>query len=387
MHTTTTMALATRVVLESSSLLVANASSLQDSGGDGGGMQTAAMTTSGGKSLPTQLLVALLCAFCVLFSFAGNSLVVSVIIQYKRLKNPTNYILLSLAIADLTVSLLVMIPAMIQDVLDRWIFNSLFCLMYNAFDITCCTASILHLLLVAIDRYIAIFKPLKYRETVRTWHVFVSVILVWTLSFCMSFLPIFLGWNKLSAAPPTPSSTNATEIIFNHTIAIGESENNNNNNNNSERCVLEANIPYSIISSSLSFFIPVLVMSVLYLQIYRVARRQAKAIARINISSRKMTREASSAGLPHVTTTGSMKDTLANAASSAASAHTCHKDQKMLNQLLISTNDLNAMKRGSTSIEDKKGRFVKLMKQLKVIEKKRNNDTKAIKTLLIIMGN
>lgn len=36
--------------------------------------------------------------------------------------------------------------------------------------------------------------------------------------------------------------------------------------------------------------------------------------------------------------------------------------------------------------DDKKGRFTKLIKQLKIIEKKKSKDTKAIKTLGIIMG-
>ena len=79
----------------------------------------------------------------MLLSLLGNGLVITVILRYKRLKNATNYILLSLAIADLTVSLLVMLPAMTQDVLNTWIFSQLFCKFYNAFDVTCCTASIL----------------------------------------------------------------------------------------------------------------------------------------------------------------------------------------------------------------------------------------------------
>lgn len=118
-------------------------------------------------SLNFRILVAIMCTVVVILAVLGNSLVVSVIIRYKQLQNATNYILLSLAIADITVTFLVMIPASIQDVTGQWIFPWLFCKFYQAFDITCCTASILHLLLVAIDRYIAIFKPLKYRDFVR----------------------------------------------------------------------------------------------------------------------------------------------------------------------------------------------------------------------------
>jgi hypothetical protein len=90
-----------------------------------------------------QILIGVACIITMLLSLLGNGLVITVILRYKRLKNATNYVLLSLAIADLTVSLLVMIPAMTQDVLQKWIFSDLFCKFYNAFDVTCCTASIL----------------------------------------------------------------------------------------------------------------------------------------------------------------------------------------------------------------------------------------------------
>jgi 5-hydroxytryptamine receptor 7 len=90
-----------------------------------------------------KVLIGIACVVTVLLSLLGNTLVIIVISRYKRLKNATNYVLLSLAIADLTVSLLVMPPTMTQDVLQKWIFSDLFCKFYNSFDITCCTASIL----------------------------------------------------------------------------------------------------------------------------------------------------------------------------------------------------------------------------------------------------
>ncbi len=137
------------------------------------------------------IIIAIACAVVIALSLFGNALVVTVILRDKRLQNATNYILLSLAIADLTVSLLVMLPSMIYDIKQKWIFSRLFCKFYNSFDITCCTASILHLLLVAVDRYIAIFKPLSYRNLVRNRYVFVMVALVWILSLCLSYVDNF----------------------------------------------------------------------------------------------------------------------------------------------------------------------------------------------------
>jgi uncharacterized membrane protein len=151
-----------------------------------------------------------------------------------------------------------MIPSMIYDISKTWTFGELFCKFYNAFDITCCTASILHLLLVAIDRYVAIFKPLSYRNMVRKIHVFVIVSFVWLLSACISFIPIFSGLNLIRHE--------------NLTIEIEQ------NNNTDGKCQIEANLPYAIVSSSLSFWIPLILMIIVYVKIFAVARKQAQAI-------------------------------------------------------------------------------------------------------------
>ena len=203
-------------------------------------------------------ITAVICGLVIILSLLGNSLVIFIILRYKRLQNATNYILLSLAIADLTVSILVMIPSMIYDISNTWTFGALFCKFYNSFDITCCTASILHLLLVAIDRYVAIFKPLSYRNMVRKIHVFVIVSFVWLLSACISFIPIFSGLN----------------LIHHENITIE----NDQNNDTDGKCNIEANLPYAIVSSSLSFWIPLILMIIVYVKIFVVARKQAQAI-------------------------------------------------------------------------------------------------------------
>lgn len=206
------------------------------------------------------VLTAIICGLVIILSLLGNTLVVFVILRYKRLQNATNFILLSLAIADLTVSILVMIPSMIYDIGKKWTFGEIFCKFYNSFDITCCTASILHLLLVALDRYVAIFKPLSYRNLVRKLHVFAIVAFVWLLSACISFIPIFSGLNLIR-------HENSSVKIF------------ENNDTTPRKCQIEANLPYAIVSSSLSFYIPLILMIIVYAKIFVVARKQAQAIA------------------------------------------------------------------------------------------------------------
>ena len=81
----------------------------------------------------------------ILLSIIGNVIVVTAISRVQRLRHPTNFILMSLAIADLLVTTTVMIPGFIYEIKQKWIFGRVFWNIWVANDITFCTASILHL--------------------------------------------------------------------------------------------------------------------------------------------------------------------------------------------------------------------------------------------------
>ena len=370
-------------------------------------------------SIFLRVLIAIACFLVILLSFLGNTLVVYVILHFKRLKNPTNYILLSLAITDLAVAFLVMFPSMIQDTLQKWIFSNLFCKMYVGFDVSCCTASILHLLLTAVDRYIAIFNPLTYKNLVRTWHIFAMVLVVWTLSFSMSFLPIFMGWNEMSQTEVTNSSIshdsllmeNSTELLSVHTtttttttattttstsaslesvtvhdsfssFAFNKTPSESLASMNSFYCSIEANIPYALISSSLSFWIPLVIMTIVYIQIYIVARRQQNAIAQLDIRSRGFQQQTSD---PNTLSLMLNKSAKKSKKTQKENGNILNEQEMMkINEILSENDETN--KNVDDLKADKKSKLNKVVKQLKSIERKRTKDTKAIKTLGIIMG-
>ena len=293
-------------------------------------------------------LTAIICSLIIIMSLLGNTLVVFVILRYKRLQNATNYILLSLAIADLTVSILVMIPSMIYDIRKKWTFGELFCKFYNSFDITCCTASILHLLLVAVDRYVAIFKPLSYRNMVRKLHVFAMVTIVWLLSLCISFIPIFSGLNLISLTNPVNSTI---EQLLNETT--------------DDKCQIEANLPYAIVSSSLSFYIPLILMTIVYAQIFVVARRQASLIAETDYYHYYV-----------------------NSNNNSCTVMGGHRKSEDLNSRVCSNLVTSNKSYSCTNIETTAAASRRLQneKQNEIKRKRRTKDTKAIKTLGIIMG-
>jgi hypothetical protein len=86
---------------------------------------------------------------------------VTAIFRVQRLRHPTNFILMSLAIADLLVTTTVMIPGFIYWIKKEWTFGRVFCKIWIANDITFCTASILHLGIITFsffDWFIFLFK-------------------------------------------------------------------------------------------------------------------------------------------------------------------------------------------------------------------------------------
>ena len=73
-------------------------------------------------------------------------------LKYTPLRITPNYFIVSLAAADLTVSLAVLPASVIYTVVGRWIFGSVICKMWLTSDVLCCTSYILHLCAIALDR-------------------------------------------------------------------------------------------------------------------------------------------------------------------------------------------------------------------------------------------
>ena len=82
----------------------------------------------------------------------GNLLVIIAIATENSLANIQNWFIASLAFADLSLGLVVMPFTLAQEVLGYWMFGRLWCSMHAALDVLLCTASIMNLCLISLDR-------------------------------------------------------------------------------------------------------------------------------------------------------------------------------------------------------------------------------------------
>ncbi|KAK9518620.1 hypothetical protein VZT92_023919 [Zoarces viviparus] len=203
----------------------------------------------------SQVLLGVILSLLILLTVSGNVLVCLAVCASRRLRCLTNCFIVSLAATDLLLGLSVLPFSALLQLNNEWPLGPAFCNFYISMDVMLCTASILTLLAISVDRYLAVTMPLRYASLVLPWRVAVAMASVWTVSVAVSFLPIQMGWNTV----------NGTVQNYGPWAPVG-------------KCRFELNRPYVLTDSLLTFYLPLVAMCWTYLRILRIARAQAKRI-------------------------------------------------------------------------------------------------------------
>ena len=104
-------------------------------------------------------MTSLLLGLVTMATIVGNVFVMVAIVVERHLRvNVANYLIASLAVADLLVAALVMPLAAVNDVTRGWPLGRQLCDAWVSFDVLCCTSSILHLVAISLDRYWAVTR-------------------------------------------------------------------------------------------------------------------------------------------------------------------------------------------------------------------------------------
>ncbi|CAF0912241.1 unnamed protein product [Rotaria sordida] len=122
---------------------------------------------------------------------AGNLLVCLAIARERKLQNTTNYFLMSLAIADCLVAILVMPMGMVSEVFGHFPLPHSACIIFATMDVLCCTSSIWHMSTMSMDRYFTIRFPFRYGRNKTRRIMFLKIVAVWAISAAVSS-PIFV---------------------------------------------------------------------------------------------------------------------------------------------------------------------------------------------------
>lgn len=137
----------------------------------------------GPKQSPFFFPVTSVYVFIFLVGLTGNLLTCTVIARHKKMRNPTNLYLLSLALSDL----LVLLFGMPLEIYELWQnypfpFGESGCYFKTFLFETVCFASILNVTALSVERYIAVLHPLKTRYLSTNQHVKRAIAIIWVMS-------------------------------------------------------------------------------------------------------------------------------------------------------------------------------------------------------------
>ncbi|KAM4730246.1 D(1)-like dopamine receptor [Anableps anableps] len=249
---------------------------LSDLDGMGGEEEGEEEEEDGGRGNGLRVLIGCILFLLIVSTLLGNTLVCAAVIKFRHLRSKvTNFFVISLAVSDLFVAVLVMPWEAITEVTDTWLFGG-FCDVWITFDIMCSTASILNLCIISVDRYWAIASPFKYERKMTHRVAFVMIGVAWTLSILISFIPVQMNWHRAQEEVAGGMMEEVGTILdrnFTNTTSL------NGSTLASMSCVANLNKTYAISSSLISFYIPVLIMIATYTRIYRIAQTQIRRIA------------------------------------------------------------------------------------------------------------
>ena len=172
----------------------------------------------------------------IIFAVFGNTLVCLACVMSKRLQSFTSAFIISLAVSDILVgafSMPVWLSVNLTGKPDAVNFPT-FYKAWLCFDIVCGTASIMNLVFISIDRFLAVNNPLRYPIIVTRNRITIGIAFIWIYSVTIAAINP-LKWQG-----------------------------------------------FPLFVSLASFFVPLLLMVVAYSRIFHVALKHARSIRRVH---------------------------------------------------------------------------------------------------------
>ncbi|XP_014668295.1 PREDICTED: beta-2 adrenergic receptor-like [Priapulus caudatus] len=192
-----------------------------------------------------------LCIVNVIIVF-GNALVLYALYKCPQLQTRTNALVASLAVADFVLGVTVIPFQTGNTMFAYWPFHPTYCQIHGSFDVFSTTASILHICLIAMERFVAIITPMKYNMYVTERTIRVSLVIAWILSAANGTV-IFI-----------PSLWHDPYYDFVY--------------NDPNLCALMLGNPYAQIDSVFIYFLPMTIVLIAYACIWWAAWKQTRRI-------------------------------------------------------------------------------------------------------------
>lgn len=170
-----------------------------------------------GYSLPTIVFASIVVTLLMIVIVVGNMLVIIAIATEKALKNIQNWFIASLAVADFFLGLIIMPFSLANEIMGYWIFGYWWCDIYSAMDVLLCTASIMNLCLISLDRFWSITQAIAYLKKRTPARAVLMIALVWLLS-ALVCIPPLLGWKRPNPEEEYPKCKMILRFLIRDTV-------------------------------------------------------------------------------------------------------------------------------------------------------------------------
>ncbi|TMW46421.1 hypothetical protein DOY81_008499 [Sarcophaga bullata] len=164
-----------------------------------------------GYTLTHIVIASIIVTILMIIIIVGNMLVIIAILTEKSLKNIQNWFIASLAVADFFLGLIIMPFSLANELMGYWIFGSWWCDIHSAMDVLLCTASIMNLCLISLDRYWSITKAVDYLKSRTPLRAILMIAAVWIMS-ALICIPPLLGWKVKMPEGPLPKCAHLQRI-------------------------------------------------------------------------------------------------------------------------------------------------------------------------------
>ncbi|GAB1602756.1 5-hydroxytryptamine receptor 1-like [Argonauta hians] len=206
---------------------------------------------AGAQSVWIHVIVALILSITIVGTIIGNSLVCIAVFMVRKLQTPSNFLIVSLAVSDLFVALFVMPLALLYEIMQQWHLGEELCDAWTSLDVMLCTASILNLCMISVDRYFVITRPLQYAIKRTPKRMVMLITIVWLLSALISIPPL-IGWKTVRK-----------ELECGYSQELG----------------------YQIYATVGAFYLPCTIMIIVYYRIWKVSNRISRAEAKSQVGT------------------------------------------------------------------------------------------------------